>query len=201
MEEEKELQEDIMGLLDNAISDPIESNDFSEIVKDGKPGEPPKEIVVKIPSVEAIPPVEEPEIQPVIKKEPPKSDLTIPEDNDEDDLGMRALVGKFGIAVESIIENQSADRAQIDEAIKFFEKEVRKARENKQKISPSMVEAWAKLLQTKTEVNSNASKVLDSVTRLISAGKGNELIIKPGDVGNSSNMNIAELLSQDDDDD
>jgi hypothetical protein len=84
----------------------------------------------------------------------------------------------------------------LENAIGYFENEVKEATKQNKRISPAMVEAWTKLLQTKTEVNTNASRVLDSVARLISAGKGNDLIINLNQAKSANGIDLNAILAQ-----
>jgi len=136
----------------------------------------------------------EPEITEVFeKKELPSSDLI--EKTEDEDLGIKQLVSKFSSTVETIIQNHKKDRSQLNDAITYFEEEVKEARKSNKRLSSSMIDGWAKLLQTKTEINANASRVLDSVTRLISAGKGNDLIINLNQKA-ATDIDLDTLLNQ-----
>lgn len=128
-----------------------------------------------------------------IAEPPPASDLVPLEPDQQDDIGIKALLGKFGASVELIIANHAADREQIDEAIKFFEQEVR-ANPRRPAIS-AYVEGWSKLLATKAEVNTNATGVLDSIAKLLAAGKANDLIVNVNNV-QKGDLDLEELLSQ-----
>ena len=140
-------------------------------------------------------PVIEPEVTEVIE------DTSILPSNleqptEDEDFGIKKLVSKFGNTVDIIIQNQSKDRDQLENAIGYFENEVKEATKQNKRISPAMVEAWTKLLQTKTEVNTNASRVLDSVARLISAGKGNDLIINLNQAKSANDIDLNAILAQ-----
>ena len=145
-------------------------------------------------------PVIEPEVTEVIE------DTSILPSNlgkstEDEDFGIKKLVSKFGTTVDIIIQNQSKDRDQLEDAIGYFENEVKEARKSNQRVSPAMIEAWTKLLQTKTEVNTNASRVLDSVARLISAGKGNDLVINLNQAKSANELDLNAILAQPDYDD
>lgn len=140
-------------------------------------------------------PVVEPEVTEVIE------DTSILPSNlgkstEDEDFGIKKLVSKFGSTVDIIIQNQSKDRDQLEDAIGYFENEVKEARKSNQRVSPAMIEAWTKLLQTKTEVNTNASRVLDSVARLISAGKGNDLVINLNQAKSANELDLNAILAQ-----
>jgi len=105
------------------------------------------------------------------------SNLLKIENQTTDDIGIKQLLSKFGASVDTIISNQRADRDQVEKAITLVEKKVKDAVDSGSKLSPAFLDAYARLLQTKAEINTNASKVLDSVAKLLAAGKGNDLIV------------------------
>jgi hypothetical protein len=118
--------------------------------------------------------------------EPPKSAVDL--------VGVNQILEMFRTSLSEIITNQRADRDQLDENITFIGDYVRRAIEKKEKISPIFVDAYTRLLATKTDVNSNASRALDSVSRFLAAIKKNELIVKPGEEGTSED--IIKMLNQ-----
>jgi hypothetical protein len=126
---------------------------------------------------------------------PPSSDL-MAQPNQEDVAGVKVLLGVFGTTVQDIVQNYKKDREQIDKAIEYFEAEVRSAQKSGAKLSPAFTEAWAKLLQAKAEINMSATSSLDSIAKLISAGKGNDLVINLNGNIPKGNLNLEALLSQ-----
>jgi hypothetical protein len=152
----------------------------------------PEPEMVEVTSQDGVP---EPELVTPEKIEQPPADLDKPEES-PDDIGVRQLLAKFGSSVDEIISNQKADRSQIDDAILYLDGVIKKAIANDEKLSPMYVDAWARLHQAKADVNANASKVLDSVAKLLSAGKGNELVLNLG-LSASGDIDLEELLKQD----
>lgn len=125
------------------------------------------------------------------------SDLIAPI-KEEDSIGIKILLTKFGTTVDSIIQNYEKDRGQIDKAIEFFETEVRDAQKAGKKLSPAFVEGWAKLLSAKAEINMSATSSLDSIAKLLSAGKGNELVISLSGNVQKGTLDLEALLKQPD---
>jgi len=114
--------------------------------------------------------------------------------NPVDLVGINQILDMFRTSLNEIITNQRADRNQLDENITFIGDYIRLAIQSGQRISPIFVDAYTRLLATKTDVNSNASRALDSVSRFLAAIKKNELIVKPGEEGTSED--IIAMLSQ-----
>ena len=138
----------------------------------------------------------EPELKnPDVAIQLPKSQLI--EKQDEDTIGMTLLLKKFGITAEEIINNYAKDRAQIDEGITLLSEEIKKLKSEDNKIPAALLEAWTKLLAAKAEINMSATSSLDSIAKLLAAGKGNELIISmKSDAANAGELNLEALLSQ-----
>jgi hypothetical protein len=146
------------------------------------------------------PPIIEPELteNPVMQlthNAPPEPDLMTPtiQTQTQDQLGAKILLAKFGTTISKIISNHDKDRDQAENAITFFESKVRNAADTKG-MTP-YVEGWIHSLKLKAEINLNATHALDSITKLLAASKGNEIIVnvenaKPGD------LNLEELLAQ-----
>ena len=118
--------------------------------------------------------------------EPPKSAVDL--------VGVNQILEMFRTSLSEIITNQRADRNQLDENITFIGDYIRSAISSGQRISPIFVDAYTRLLATKTDVNSNASRALDSVSRFLAAIKKNELIVKAGEEGTSED--IIKMLNQ-----
>ena len=140
-------------------------------------------------------PVSEPTLNVPVVQEPIQATLTTPTQNN-DDIGIKVLLNKFGDSVNVILNNQLRDREQVESAILFFEAHVRQVTAAGGRLSPSYIEAWSTLLRTKTEINTNATGVLDSIARLLSAGKKNDLIINLGASPGSEGIDLETLLSQ-----
>lgn len=159
-----------------------EDEEIDEEVKD-------EEIIQKITEVE--PPV----LIPAQELMKPSSNLFKVEKEQELDLGIKQLLAKFGQSVETIINNQKSDREQVEQAIILVEKKVKDAVDSGSKLSPAFLDAYARLLQTKADINTNASKVLDSVAKLLAAGKGNDLIVNINN-GKTGELDLEEFLQQ-----
>lgn len=108
------------------------------------------------------------------------------------------LLSAFGGSVLEIIQNQRSDRNQVNDIAVIVEGQVRHmiTSGNVKNITP-FLEALSNLLKTKTDINANASRALDSIARLISAGKSNDLIVAiGGGVAKKGSLNLEELLQQ-----
>lgn len=143
-------------------------------------------------------PVEEPELVPAVieQKEPPPSELIQEEEEGKEQAGVRQLVMKFAGVVDEVLENNTENRKQLQEAIEYLDTQIKEARESGAKLSPVFVEQWAKLMIAKAEINTNTSKVLDSVAKLVAAGKGNELVIVNNNMEKTGSLDLESLLSQ-----
>lgn len=152
--------------------------------------EPPKPIIK--------PAIVEPELEDppeVIPLRPiqPADLVQVKKDQPQDSIGVRTLLKQFGNSVEKILVDVEKDREQIESAITYFETTVRGTTDRKG-ISP-YVDGWARLLQTKGEINVSRASVLDSIAKLVAAGKSNDLIINLGEVKKGS-LDLEQLLTQ-----
>jgi len=115
-------------------------------------------------------------------------------DEDENAKKINSLIKLFSDTANDIIHNYHNDRTQVNDALGYFENEVRVARSNGAKITPAMIEGWVKLLSVKSDINSNSISILDSMAKLLSAAKNNNLIVN---VSNSSTgIDLQALLAQ-----
>lgn len=144
---------------------------------------------------EKIADVEPPILVPVQEQEKPSAELFKIDKEEQIDLGVKQLLAKFGQSVETIINNQKTDRDQVEQAIVLVEKKVKDAIDSGSKLSPAFLDAYARLLQTKADINTNASKVLDSVAKLLAAGKGNDLIVNINS-GKTGELDLEQFLQQ-----
>lgn len=124
-------------------------------------------------------------------------------DKPEDETSKRIneLIKLFGSTVEIIVNNYATDRAQVENAISYFEDQVKVARAAKEKLPPAIIEGWVKLLMVKAEINSNSVGVLDSMAKLLAAAKNNNLVINIGENGKAGGLDLEKLLSQEPKDD
>lgn len=167
---------------------------------DGPPEEPPQNIVQMSPqpipvNIVIPPPVNEPIIVKNVQKEKPKNDL-LNEVPDDDKLGIKKLVIDFGRTADQITQNYEKDRKEVGEALAYFAKEVKDARASGQKLPQAFIDGWVKLLAVKSEINTNATSVLDSVAKLLASAKNNNIIINMGD-NQETTINLESLLNQD----
>ena len=154
--------------------------------------EAPPPIVEKPPIIEpelipASPPETEPVPEASLAKIPPPT---------PDQVQFRQLLVRFQNSVNLIAENQVADREQIEKAIVFYEQQVKNGALTALAARP-FVEGWVALLGTKAEINANATSLLDSISKLLAAGKANELVnINIGGKEGSGDFDLEKLLGQ-----
>ena len=185
-----EEDSDLVSMLEE-----IDGN-IEDIIEDPVPDQTPVETPVETPPVkEFVDPVLESVqttyVEPEIFKDKPE---------DETSKKINELIKLFSSTVEIIVNNYSTDREQVESAISYFEEQVKVARAAKEKLPPSIIEGWVKLLTVKAEINSNSVGVLDSMAKLLAAAKNNNLIINIGE-GKSGGLDLEKLLSQEPKDD
>jgi hypothetical protein len=183
-----EIDPDLVSMLegDEALESPEE------------PPEPPENNILQMPPQPIIPseiPVNEPIIIKNVQKEKPKNEL-LNEVPEEDKLGIKKLVIDFGRTADQITQNYEKDRKEVGEALSYFSKEVKDARAAGQKLPQAFIDGWVKLLAVKSEINTNATSVLDSVAKLLASAKNNNIIINMGE-NQETTINLESLLSQD----
>jgi hypothetical protein len=172
----------------------VDSELISMLADDSEPpAEPPAE-----PPPQELVQVEEPKvITQNIVVGPTKAELITPEKESQDKLGLRKLVLDFSKTADTVSKNYESDRNRVEVAVAYFEHIVRDAQDNGKKLSPSFVEGYVKLLSIKAEINTSATSLLDSIAKLISAAKNNNIIINlGGSEDNNLSLNLEELLSQ-----
>lgn len=94
----------------------------------------------------------------------------------QENIGRDTIIGaaaKFGEVTDKYLNNFEADRVELEEVINHLKDVVF----NSAEVKGFFVENLVGALKVKSETNSNITKVLDSIAKLISAGKG-ELFIK-----------------------
>lgn len=184
--------------LEDEPEDDIEDEPEDDIEEDESPEDYERE---QVSAPKPITQVKDPDLVPYEQsspKKPPQPELLSSDTDDagpEDDIGIRALLSQFGSSLDNIIKNHKADRDQVEEAIRLIEKKVKDSIDSGAKINSTYLDVYARLLQTKTDINAMAPKALDSVAKLISAGKGNDLIVNLG-VSSNSGIDLEKLLQQ-----
>ena len=109
----------------------------------------------------------------------------------QENIGRDTILGaaaKFGEVIEKCLTNFEADRVEQNEVITHLKEMVI----NQPKVKGFYVDNLVGALKVKSETNSNITKILDSIAKLITAGKG-ELFIKKTD---TSFADIAKLLQE-----
>lgn len=187
------LDDELISLLKKTKKEPIEtSTKTTEQVKQKK------EIQTTSVPAEITKPVQvtpEPVLIPKPVPDMLATNLTTPSEGPQDELNIKAILLKFSSSLDSILENIPKDRNQIEGTIQLVETQIKAAMATPDKRIPSvLVEALVRLLQTKAEVNTNATMVLDSITKLLSAGKKNELMVSIG--AKTGELDLVKLLTQ-----
>jgi hypothetical protein len=119
------------------------------------------------------------------------------EEKTEDVLGIKALLMGFGKIAQDIINKHATDREQVDQALKYFEQQVKAMQTAGIKLPSSLVEGWVSLLKIKADINSNAPAVLDSYAKLLAAAKNNNIVINmTGMQQGSGEIDLDKVLSQ-----
>lgn len=119
---------------------------------------------------------------------------TVPESRKE--LPFIQLAKQFGKTVNTILENCDADRNQLQNVAADMKAKLDQIMESENKVPTAIVEAWVAAVSKKADVNIGATKLLDSIAKLLAAGKNNELLRDSGDEDFGS-MNFDDLLDQD----
>jgi hypothetical protein len=83
---------------------------------------------------------------------------------------VRDFYKKFKDIGEDIVENYRKDRVEIDEVVKHLMKIVVHNQDGK--LSRTAVENLVKALEVKSNTNANVIRILDAISKVISAGKG-----------------------------
>ena len=111
----------------------------------------------------------------------------------EAQMDMRAeIINKFRNISETILDRYSEDRSQIDKACKYFSDLVASTNTPK----TAWLEQWVSALRAKADTNASAVKVLDSITKLFSAGKGTNIFIQNNSVNEDADEELRKLLDE-----
>jgi hypothetical protein len=108
----------------------------------------------------------------------------VAEDTDE----IRDLVNRFKDTANEILRNYRSDRDQIEDTISFLYNAVQLGPQTPRVYVEMLVAA----LRTKAETSTNAVKVLDSLAKLLAAGKGTQIFMQNNTI--TPNDALAELL-------
>ena len=132
------------------------------------------------PPIPITPTVVEPVLIPVSEITPQPAPSLADGKKDEHSEKVAALIGLFSQTVNTVLNNYATDRLQVDEALAYFENEVKTARATGTKLPPSLIDGWVKLLSVKSDINTNSIGVLDSMAKLLAAARNNNMIINVG---------------------
>jgi PHP family Zn ribbon phosphoesterase len=176
-----------------------QNQELIEILSSVTEPEQPDEPMPPSPATPPEPQIKEPALIQAEPLEPnlPPSDLIKAQDNKNINDNFKRLIELFGTSVNEIINNQHTDREQVDSAIQIVQAQINTMiQSGNTKGIGVYLDAWARLLQTKAEVNANAPRSMDSIAKLLSAAKSNDLIINLGGGAAKGTLNLEELLSQ-----
>lgn len=189
----KEQVPDVEDVEDEDVEDVVDEDVVDEDVEDVPAPVTP---VPPVPPPAPLVPVEEPVFTQPSDEPIVPSELLVPTPEKDDELGVKDLLQKFRTHANKIIGDHDADRQQIQEAIRMLQPYVEQSvAGSKPKITSIIVESWAKLLQTKAEITSNGVSVLDSISRLISAAKNNQIVLNQQNV-QAGSVDLKDILSQ-----
>lgn len=198
MENNDQLDQELINLL-KAEEDEVKETKSTKPIKpaEEQTQEVKEPVIEQVPAPKELVPVVEPIITPVLAtKTKEKTDLfnTPKEPEDEKSFASKEFLEKFVNVANEIVTNHTKDRDQIEEAISYFAAEVKQARQLGLKLPPALIDGWVKLLATKSDVNANATGVLDSMAKLLAAAKNNNLIVNINKAG--PGFDIEAILSQ-----
>lgn len=154
------------------------------MIDDQQPVTPPddaelKDLLSEIPDPLSLPPstdVEVTEVEPVVEPEPGELVQAEPQPVAEPapEIGeLQRLVGRFKSVADTVLADYNADRAKIEQAINYLDSIVQMG----PKAPRVYVEMWIAAIRTKAETTTNAVKLLDSLAKLLSAGKGTNIFV------------------------
>lgn len=200
---EKKIEKLVEVKIDQELMDIL--NDDSTIIENPEIVIQPKAIDPAVIIPETIkPPIQEPvqpepvqpepAIEPVIQSELPQVQNNPIAEQTDNSKQLNDLLKLFNDTCTTIVNNYATDRAQVNDALTYFESEVKAARKANLKLPTALIEGWVKLLAIKSEINSNATGALDSVAKLLAAAKNNNTIININDKKGS--IDLMSILAQ-----
>lgn len=126
----------------------------------------------------------------VLTKKPNIVQSTIQEEEEtEGENRVDKFLGKFGDTVDELLVNFNEDRLQIQDAVVLFKQQIDDSIRNDKRIPQVIFQAYVEALKTKSNNNANAVRVLDSIARLMQAGRGGEMF----STGGGSSLSAADL--------
>lgn len=93
----------------------------------------------------------------------------LPQDQKAENV-LKNFIEKFNNVANKVLDNYDSDRNQLEDTIKFLDDVVRSGSSNR-----VYVEMLVATLRTKTDANTNAVKLLDSIAKMVSASKNTSL--------------------------
>jgi hypothetical protein len=126
-----------------------------------------------LPKIELYEAEENPDLVNMLGEDEPKVNINVnPEQktSEFDNPDVREFIGEFKTVSRDIISNYKNDRGQIEEVVQHLMKLV--IHNQDQKLSRTAVENLVKALEVKSNTNANVIKILDSISKVIAAGKG-----------------------------
>jgi len=115
---------------------------------------------------------------------------------EENDIGspLQSLIFKFNKVAQESLDNFAEDRREIEQALQVIWKDLSPAIQNGKKRPRDLYQAYVELIKTKTNNNANVTKLLDSIARLLQAGRQNEIFSGASGDGGMSDQELTELL-------
>ena len=114
------------------------------------------------------------ELAPPAAPPPPQPAQSVPVEATQTDAVQEAaeIVRNFCDVRDEILRNYRSDRGQAEDAIQRFIGQIQAGI-----ITQAVIDGYVQSLRIKTDVNSNAIRLLDSIARLLSAGKSGNMFI------------------------
>lgn len=98
------------------------------------------------------------------------------------------LTKKFNSVVSKVIKDADADRNSLDELAQHAKATCMAYIQSNEKPQAAMVEAWTNALSKKAETNIAMTKLLDSIAKLLSAGKNSDIFIQVNNADTESDL-------------
>lgn len=120
-----------------------------------------------------------------------------PIDADEDDgtnSALQSLISKFNVVAQESLDNFAEDRREIEQALQVIWDDLGEAISEGKKRPQAIYQAYVELIKTKTNNNANVTKLLDSIARLLQAGRQNEIFSGINSSDGMSDKELTDLL-------
>ena len=161
---------------------------------------PPKVQPIKITAkdIMEVPPIVEPVLAAPVKSTELNPNATLNKEpqtlQKEENTDFNQLVSLFSKRVGKIMKNQDDIREKTLKDLDLLDKKLKATIDNKPNIA--VVQGWVAMHQTLADMDGNSTAVLDSIARLISAAKKNDLLISAGGDVKLDGDSLVDILNQ-----